>query len=311
MQALQQQPGVAFVTGAGGFTGGAVAAGLRRAGWRVVCLGHPAHHPGSDAEAPFVQGDIDLGLLAGAAALFGPPQLVFHAAGAASVGASIADPARDRDRTIGSLEPVLAYLRTDSPEARLIYPSSAAIYGDAGEGPIAEAATPAPASPYGRHKLEAERLIQTEHARRGLDAVIIRFFSAYGPGLRKQLLWELASRLAASPAAVELGGTGEEARDFLFIDDAVDLVLHLAASDQAPRVVNGGVGEAVTVRRVAETLRDAMGSGTTITFSGAARAGDPKSLVADPAVSMAVGFRPSVPLAEGVGRLARWVRSGA
>ncbi len=71
------------------------------------------------------------------------------------------------------------------------------------------------------------------------------------------------------------------------------------------------MGEAVTVRRVAETLRDAMGSGTTITFSGAARAGDPKSLVADPAVSMAVGFRPSVPLAEGVGRLARWVRSGA
>ena len=309
MQALQQQPGVAFVTGAGGFIGEAVAAGLRRAGWRVVGLGHPARQSGSNSAAPFIHGDIDLGSLAGAAERFGPPQLVFHAAGAASVGASIADPARDRARTIGSLEPVLAYLRTDAPRARLIYPSSAAIYGDAGEGPIAETAAPAPASPYGRHKLEAERLILAEHAARGLDSVIVRFFSAYGPGLRKQLLWELAGRLAAAPAGVELGGTGEEARDFLFIDDAVDLVLHLAASERPPLFVNGGVGEAVTVRRIAETLRDAMGSDAPIRFSGKVREGDPRSLVADPAISAALGFRPSVPLASGVERLARWVRS--
>ncbi len=310
MQALQQRPGVAFVTGAGGFLGGAVAEGLRRAGWRVVGLGHPTRHSGDSAGTPFVDGDIDRASLTRALAPFGAPQLVFHAAGGASVGASINDPAQDRDRTIGSLAPVLDFLQSEAPDARLIYPSSAAVYGDAGDGPIGEGAAPAPASPYGRHKLEAERLILAEHAERGLDAVIVRFFSAYGPGLRKQLLWELAGRLAAGPAAVDLGGTGEEARDFLFVDDAVELVLRLAASEQAPLIVNGGAGEAVTVRRMAETVRDAMGSAASIRFSGKAREGDPRSLVADPGLSAALGFRPAVSLAEGVQRFARWVRSG-
>ena len=139
----------------------------------------------------------------------------------------------------------------------------------------------------------------------------MRFFSIYGPGLRKQLLWELAGRAAAGPEAITLSGRGDEARDFLFVHDAVRLVAGLAGLERgaAPGVVNGGTGEAVTVRRAAQTLCRALGLQTRIEFSGAVREGDPKSLVADPAVAQALGFTPEVSLDAGLARFAAWFRA--
>jgi len=273
----------ALVTGAGGFLGGALARSLAQDGWDVAAL-----ERGAD--------------LADAVDTLGPPELVFHAAGGASVGASLADPAADRANTVGTLRALLELLQAKAPRARLVYPSSAAVYGDAGPGPISETAALVPVSPYGLHKAEAEALV----AGSGLDAVIIRYFSIYGPGLRKQLIWELMNRLAAGPAEVVLGGSGEERRDFLHVDEAVALARlagELEPRDR-PLVLNGGCGEGRTIREVAETLAKAMGSDAAIRFSGQVRAGDPRSLVADMSLARALGFAPHIPLAEGLARLA-------
>jgi UDP-glucose 4-epimerase len=299
--------GVAFVTGAGGFLGWAAASAFRRAGWRVAALGHPPR-PGQQGLSPtdlWIEGDIEIGALRAAADRMARPEVLFHAAGGASVGASLADPEADRARTVGSLRQTLAYLTADAPCARLIYPSSAAIYGEAAQGPIPESAPAAPVSPYGRHKADAERLIQAA----GLDAVIIRFFSVYGPGLHKQLLWELAGRLAADPAELELSGDGEEARDFLYVDDAMDLVALAAGLDEltTPLVLNGGAGRAVTVRQAADALRRSLGRSTSIRFSGKGREGDPRSLVADISRARALGFGPAVSLEQGLAGLADWL----
>ncbi len=311
MRDPKQESGVAFVTGAGGFLGSAVAAGLAGAGWRVAGFGRAPRIVGGPLPETFVEGDIAHADLVRAAERLGAPQLVFHAAGGASVGASLADPDGDRDRTVGSLREVLDFLREAAPDARLIYPSSAAVYGDAASGPISEDAPLRPVSPYGRNKLEAEQLIMDEHAARGLDTAIVRFFSAYGPGLRKQLLWDLAGRLASAPAAIELGGTGDEARDFLFVDDAVALVTLLARRDRAasPLILNGGAGQPVSVRQIADLLRDALGSRAEIRFSGQGRPGDPRSLVADVSAAGDLGFQPRTSLSEGVARYARWLMS--
>ena len=299
--------GVAFVTGAGGFLGGAAASALQAAGWLVATLGHR----GPAAPSLFFEGDVTLERLGQAADTLGPPDLVFHAAGGASVGASLADPEGDRSRTVGSLEQTLAFLRSDAPRARLIYPSSAAVYGSNARGAIPETAELDPISPYGRHKAAAEALIAEASAGFGLDAVIIRFFSIYGPGLRKQLLWELAGRLIQGPAEIELAGRGDEARDFLFLDDAVALIAMAAGlpSLDQPLTLNGAAGQAVNVREIAEALAQAMGVQTHIAFSGHVREGDPKSLVADVSQAAALGFFPEVPLPAGLERLAAWFRS--
>ncbi len=309
--------GVAFVTGAGGFIGGAAASSLQRAGWTVAALGHaprvPEPHLDLAGPALRIVGEVDRSMLARAADSLGAPELVVHAAGGASVAASVADPDLDRARTVGSLVQALAFLRDRAPDARLIYPSSAAVHGAAAPSPIPESAPLDPISPYGRHKQMAESLIADAAKGFGLDAVVIRFFSVYGPGLRKQLLWDLAARLVDAPDQLELAGTGDETRDFLFIDDAVRLIGLAAGLERAaaPRIVNGGAGRALTVRQVAETLVRAMAASTTITFTGAVREGDPRSLVADPATLRALGFSPRVPFEAGVERLLDWIRAGA
>jgi UDP-glucose 4-epimerase len=297
---------VAFVTGAAGFLGGAVASAFAKAGWRVA--GFDQFPTAADGFAHWSTGDVQRDALARAAEDFGAPEVVFHAAGGSSVGASIADPEADFARTVGSIRETLAFLRSQAPGARLIYPSSAAVYGAASAGPLPETAPLQPISPYGRHKLEAEAEIAAASAGFGLDAVILRFFSLYGPGLKKQLLWDLASRLAGGPRRLELSGAGDEARDFLFVDDAVALV-GLAgglAPGPASRTLNGGRGEAISVRRAAETLARALGSDAAIAFSGGTRAGDPAELVADISRARALGFAPAVSFEDGVRTFARW-----
>jgi UDP-glucose 4-epimerase len=309
--------GVAFVTGASGFLGGAVAEALGGAGWRVAGFGFAPEHAAAisrlDRLAGWTEGALDAAALAAQAQKLGRPELLFHAAGGASVGASIADPERDQRWTIGSLEQALAFLKADAPEARLIYPSSAAVYGSRHDGPILEDDALDPISPYGRHKLQAERMILEGAAGFGLDAVIIRFFSLYGPGLRKQLPFELAGRLLGGAKDIQLSGTGEEVRDFLFIDDAVRLVGLAARSPRQahPLVTNGGAGRAVTVRILAEALGTAIGWRGGIGFSGQVRAGDPASLLADLSKARTLGFSPKVELVDGLAQLAAWMREEA
>lgn len=308
----RRPPGrVAFVTGGGGFLGGATARALAAAGWRVAALGHGVGAQAIPATIT-IEGDVDRARLDGARAATGPPQLVVHCAGGASVPASVADPAADRARSLEPLQAVLRFLEARAGDARLVFPSSAAVYGG-GEGPIREDAPLAPVSPYGRHKLEAEAMIAAAAAGFGLDAVVVRFFSAYGPGLRKQLFWDLARRLAARPAEVQLAGDGDELRDFVFVDDAVDLVGVAAALERRaePWIVNGGRGRGVSVREAADGLAQALGAHTRIRFSGKGRAGDPHDLVADITLARTLGFDPKVGLGEGLERYVRWLAVAA
>jgi len=298
--------GVAFITGVSGFLGGAAADAFRRAGWRVAGFGR-ATRPTGQYEL-WATGDVDRSILACAAGELGAPEFVFHCAGGSSVGASVANPEADFVRTVLSVRETLAFLCACAPAARLIFPSSAAVYGANSTRPIIETAPPQPISPYGRHKLQAEMEIGAAVAEFGLQAVILRFFSLYGPGLRKQLLWDMATRLAEGHTRLEFSGTGNELRDFLFVQDAVRLVG--IASDVkptgAPLILNGGRGEAVSVRRAVETMARAFRREVPIGFSGTARSGDPAALVADISKARALGFTPQVGFEAGVGALSQW-----
>ncbi len=113
----------------------------------------------------------------------------------------------------------------------------------------------------------------------------------------------------AAPIQVELAGHGDEARDFLFVDDAMTLVGIAAGLERqaAPLLINGGAGRAASVRQIAETLAAALGGRSRIQFNGEVREGDPRSLVADVARAGALGFEPAVSLTDGMSRMARWL----
>ena len=239
--------------------------------------------------------------------------VIFHLAGGSSVGAAIANPHEDFTRTVVSTAELLDWLRQYSPSTRLVAVSSAAVYGSAHSGPIPEDARLSPFSPYGTHKMMMEDICRSYAANFGLQVMLPRLFSVYGIQLKKQLLWDLCSKLAAG-GMVELGGTGNELRDWTDIRDvvrALDQVVSLA-SNQAP-VLNLATGHATSVREIAAAVvrnwhdTDA----TQLQFSGLSRAGDPFSLVANIDRMHAHGIACTIPVNRGIAEYVDWFRAEA
>lgn len=296
---------VALITGAAGFLGRHVARRLARDGTVVAGLGHGDFgddEPGDWGIAHWYDADVTLEALC---RLKQQPDIVVHCAGGSLVARSIAAPLEDFDRTVRSTAAVLEYMRTRSPQARMIYPSSAAVYGQVSSVPIRVDAIPRPISPYGAHKLVGEELCRAHARQNGTSVAILRFFSIYGPGLRKQLLWDAAQRLTAGSGLFQ--GSGLEVRDWLHVADAAELVATAAAvSSPSCPVANGGTGLGVSVRQIVSELARTLAPHIDITFAGIARAGDPLAYVADVSDASAWGWSPSISWQKGVEDYARW-----
>jgi UDP-glucose 4-epimerase len=304
--------GTILVTGAHGFIGRHVCRDLANHGARVCGVGH-GNWPPADAErsglTAWVNGEVTAANLDAIAAAHGPLAAVVHLAGGATVGASLSAPLEDFSRTCATTARLLDWIRQRSARTAVLAVSSAAVYGAGHQGAIAEGAATNPYSPYGTHKLVMEMLCRCHARDFGIAMLIVRLFSVYGEGLRKQLLWDLCSALESRGSA-NLAGTGQEIRDWIHVADAARLIrctLPLA-STEAP-AVNGGTGQGTPVATIARELASAWGGNPLITFSGVGRAGDPHSLVADIRAAGAAGFEPQVPLRSGLQRYVEWFRS--
>ena len=296
-----------LVTGAAGFLGRHVARHFAARGDDVVGIGHGAWSE-RDASTWGVRRwhavDVEpASLLAHA----GEPDIVVHCAGGSAVGASFHDPYADFQRTVATTAAILDFIRVRAPRARLVYPSSAAVYGVAERIPIAETDRLAPISPYGAHKLAAEALCASFARDFGLSVAIVRFFSLYGPHLRKQLLWDACEKLRVG--AVEFSGTGAELRDWLHGEDAARL-LSVAADEASPAcpIANGATGIGVAIRDVVGELAALFADRAAPRFTASARSGDPQAYVATTSVAAAWGFAPTIDWTSGVRGYADWYR---
>lgn len=306
----------AWVTGAHGFIGQHLSRHLAAEGATVIGVGHgawPALDAAASGVSAWLNGDISASNLHALAKEHGPPQWIFHLAGGSSVGAAVANPREDFFRTVATTVELLEWMRQEAPEAKLVAVSSAAVYGAGHEGPIAETAALTPYSPYGYHKLMMESLCRSYAATYGLRAVVARLFSVYGAGLRKQLLWDLCTRLESTRGPVELGGTGSEYRDWIDVRDVARALHSVAAlADASVPTLNIGTGRATSVREVAEAVMSAWSDGTDsprdLVFNGRSRPGDPFSLQAEASRLATLGFRWHIDVTPGLRDYVRWFR---
>jgi len=305
---------VVWVTGGRGFIGKNLSSYLAKQGNQVLGLGHGALHPELSKDFNFgisywVNGEIEESNLRQLLEKSGQPDFIYHLAGGSSVSLSIQAPAEDFRRSVSTTAALLEWIRGNVPETKLVISSSAAIYGNSHKGSILEDGCFTPYSPYGFHKRASELLCQSYAHNFGLKIAIVRLFSIYGPGLTKQLLWDLCHRLQKSPQTLELQGTGNEIRDWLFIEDAIQILI--AAAQKAsctPFIVNGGTGISTSVYDVATTLCEAWVESPQIKFSGKQRSGDPFSLIADTQRLHNLGFVAKYKLAEGIEKYVRWFK---
>lgn len=299
-----------WITGARGFIGRHTARAFADAGHHVVGLGHgawtEAEHQRCGLHA-WRNGAVTHANLDALALHLGPPETVVHLAGGSAVGPSFVQPAEDLQRSVLAAADLAEWLRLRAPSAALVMASSAAVYGAGHAAAIAETTSCAPFSPYGFHKRMAELVLESYARNFGLRVAVVRFFSVYGPGLKKQLLWDVCGQLVGHGAALELGGSGDELRDWLHVHDAARLLL--LAADHAgaePWLVNGGTGVATSVREIASTMIQEIRRPLPLHFSGRSRSGDPQRLVADVSKLSSLGFAPSRYWADGVADYARW-----
>lgn len=299
------------ITGVNGFLGRS-AKEYFETEYDITGIDLAARYSGEDAELSYYQCNMSQEA-AELASIFTnvQPDVILHCAGSANVGASVVNPMADLDGNLHSLYQLLLALKSFEKRPKIIFFSSAGIYGNPKELPIREDAEAAPVSPYGLHKYMAEQLCHYYNSVHGYQIRSVRIFSAYGAGLRKQLLWDIYQKYQAT-GKIELFGTGTETRDFIHVSDilqAIRLILDYTGEEEIFNVANG---EETSIRELAEIYAKVLGESTDIVrFNGATKQGDPKNWRADVTLLKKLGYQKKMDLTAGIQDYVNWVKQQA
>lgn len=231
-----------------------------------------------------------------------------NCSGAASVPDSFNSPLRDYTLNTYNVAKILEAIRNYSPKCKFINFSSAAVYGNPAELPIMDNSVCKPLSPYGKHKLAAEELCKEYHQYFNIQTCTVRVFSAYGPGLKKQILWDIFQK-SVNGKVVNLFGTGNETRDFIYIYDIVKIIelIILKGSFEAS-VYNVGNGTETTINTIATTLLKELNYKGDIVFSMSERLGDPLHWQANILKLLNLGYKQTVTITEGIKYYVQWLK---
>lgn len=234
---------------------------------------------------------------------------VFHLAANASVPRSSAAPDLDFEaNAVGTFRIVDAVRRW--PGGRLIFASSAAVYGEPLGPATAEEDPFRPQSPYAGSKLAGEFLCEAYARCYDFDHRRIRIFNTYGPRQRRYVMFDLLEKLRQNPHRLEVIGTGDQVRDYSYVADTVEAFLVVGAHPEARgRVFNVAGGRPTSIRELATTLIAAVGiEPPQVAFTGQSWPGDVARMVADTTRLQSLGWSPGTPLPTGVARLVAWHR---
>ena len=284
---------VALVTGASGFVGRYLTTALADAGVRVVGTSTSGRWPADAVPAvrrtPLVA--MTLGEADGVRAAIAQvrPTVVFHLAAQANVPRSFEEPEATWRINCGGTVQVLDAMTESAPQARLVFVSTGAVYGQPlpDELPLAEEQPLRPPHPYAMSKAAAETVVRSYGCRRGLDVVVCRPFNHVGPCQTEDyaiasFARQIAGRsLTGDDSPVKVGQI-DNLRDFSDVRDVVAAYIALWRQGRSGTVYNIGSGRAVSLRDCLEELATLAHWPLRIEQDAdRMRGGDPTSVVAD------------------------------
>lgn len=295
-----------LVTGGAGFIGSHLVEALIERGDDVRVLdnlssGHLSNLSGLPLE--FIQGDI-CQFETVRQAMDGCV-LVFHQAALVSVPRSIAEPKLNQDVNVTGTFHVFEAARQAGIQ-RVVYASSAAVYGDTPALPAQESDQPNPISPYAAAKLMNEQMAAAYNHSYGTKFVGLRYFNVFGPRQDPSSPYSgvlsIFCEAARTGNGVTIYGDGEQTRDFVFVTDIV--AANLAAAEvETPDVFNIGRGEAVSLCEMVRIIEEVGGRPLPITHAPA-RPGDIRHSLADiQKAAQLLAFSPATTVLEGIRQL--------
>lgn len=232
-----------------------------------------------------------------------------NCSGASSVPDSFKFPLKDFELNVLNVIKIADAIRHYNSKCKLINLSSAAVYGSPNYLPVTELSDKIPISPYGVHKLISEQVCSEYFNFYGTRTCSIRIFSAYGPGLHKQLFWDVYQKTLDSNNKIELLGQGEETRDYLFINDLLNLItIIINKSPFESEVYNAASGIETTIKDAVKLFVKLLGWKGEVVYTGHYRKGDPQKWVSDISKIKKIGFSPEFSLHDGLSAYVKWLK---
>ncbi|KRW70441.1 NAD-dependent dehydratase [Pseudomonas sp. TTU2014-105ASC] len=205
-------------------------------------------------------------------------QAVVHLAAVASVQASVDDPfGTHQSNLIGTLN--LCEAMREAGVKRVLFASSAAVYGNNGEGQAIDEDTPkAPLTPYAADKLASEHYLDFYRRQHGLEPVVFRFFNIFGPRQDPSSPYSgvisIFTERAQKGLPIAVFGDGEQTRDFLYVADLVEVLVQALESPETPEgAVNVGLNQGTSLNQLLGAIGDVLGGLPEVSYQ-AARPGD-------------------------------------
>ena len=301
-----------LVTGGAGYIGSVTVERLRARGESVVVLDNLCHgyRMSLDDDVPFYQADISDRDVVAKIVREHKIESCIHFAALIEVGESVINPARYFENNVQKGITFMTSLK-ELGVLRVVFSSTAAIYGDPDEIPITEKARHWPKNPYGWTKLSMERLLDSYDVAYGMKFVALRYFNAAGATEKRGECHQpeshlipnvLFAALGKAPAIRVFGNRyptpdGTPIRDYIHVADLAEAHIgsleHLrsgGASDQ----LNLGTGRGYSVLEVVQCAREVTGREIPVRIEGP-RPGDPVRLIADPTRAKAIlGWEPTM-----------------
>ncbi len=296
-----------LITGGAGFIGTALANRLAQQGHTVRVLDDlSAGDAGRlDPAVHFTRGDIEDKPKVWR--LLNKVDCVYHLAARVSVPESVLYP-REYNRTNVSGTVALMEALRDAGVKRVVFASSGAVYGEQAVETVHEQLLPAPTSPYAVSKLAAEGYVKTIGGVWNIETVSLRIFNAFGPGqavppTHPPVIPQYVRQVLGGGSLI-LHSSGQQVRDFVFVEDVVDALTAAATAEGIDRqIINIGTGVGTSIQDLVGVIERVIGHKAK-TIASPSIAGGVSSLIADISRARALlGYEPKTKLADGLALL--------
>ncbi|MGA9534097.1 MAG: NAD-dependent epimerase/dehydratase family protein [Anaerolineales bacterium] len=296
-----------LVTGAAGFLGAALANRLAREGHQVRGLDDlsAGDRERLHSDVLFTRGDVtDRPKLW---TLLQDVDCVYHLAARVSVPESVLYPREYNIINVGGTVSVMEAMR-DVGVRRVVFISSGAVYGDQAPQPLIESQPADPRSPYAVSKLAAEHYVRTIGTLWGIEPVCLRVFNTFGPNQQLPAAHPPVVphflRQAIKGGTMVIHGSGEQTRDFVYLDDVVEAMVAAATAPHLDRlVINIGSGQETSIRELAQAVIETLETKAEWIYNEDQDPG-PSRMCADISLARDVlGYSPQVSLREGLKRI--------
>ncbi|VTT88041.1 UDP-glucose 4-epimerase [Halorubrum sp. DM2] len=309
------------VTGGAGFIGGHLATAFLRDGHDVTVFDNLAsfydprlkehtldihREVASETDGTYAFRDGDVRDAEAVREVVADADAVVHQAAQAGVRTSVAEPRKVTDVNVGGTVTLLE-AATAADVDRVILASSSSVYGKPESLPYTEDHPTEPVSPYGVTKLAQEHVARVYTELHGLPTVALRYFTVYGPRMRPNMaISNFVSRCYNGESPV-IYGDGEQTRDFTYVSDVVDANRTLLTDGSADgEVLNVGSSDNISIRELAEVVRDEIAPELPIRYEPAREADAEHTHASVEKAAERIGYEPSRSIEAGVNEFIDW-----